>query len=82
MSDATLTAQIQSFLVDEFLFGEGTVEPSDDLFETGVVDSLGFLRVLAYMDRSFGVQVSMSEIVMENFNTVEKVAAYVVANRS
>ena len=82
MSDATLTAQIQSFLVDEFLFGEGTVEPSDDLFETGVVDSLGFLRVLAFMDRSLGVQVSMSEIVMENFNTVEKVAAYVAANRS
>ena len=82
MSDATLTAQIQSFLVDEFLFGEGTVEPSDDLFETGVVDSLGFLRVLAFMERSLGVQVSMSEIVMENFNTVEKVAAYVAANRS
>ena len=77
-----ITQQIQDFLVEEFLFGEGTVEPSDDLFETGVVDSLGFMRVLAFMDRAFGVQVSMSEIVMENFNTVEKVAAYVATHRS
>ena len=28
------------------------------------------------------VQVSMSEIVMENFNTVDKVAAYIAAHRS
>ena len=82
MSASTVTGQIQDFLVEEFLFGEGSVEPSDDLFETGVVDSLGFMRVLAFMDRAFGVQVSMSEIVMENFNTVEKVAAYVAAHRA
>ena len=82
MSDSALVEQIQSFLVDEFLFGEGEVLPTDDLFDTGVVDSLGFLRVLAYMDRAFGVQVSMSEIVMDNFNTVEKVAAYVIAHRA
>ena len=82
MSDLSVSEQIQAFLVEEFLFGEGTVSPADDLFETGVVDSLGFLRVLAYMDRAFGVQVSMSEIVMENFNTVDKVAAYIAAHRS
>ena len=82
MTDSALTQQIQEFLVEEFLFGEGSVEPGDDLFETGVIDSLGFMRLLAYMDRTLGVEVSMSEIVMENFNTVEKVAAYVAARRS
>jgi acyl carrier protein len=82
MTDADLVQQIQDFLVDEFLFGEGRVEPSDDLFETGVMDSLGFMRLLNFMDRQLGVAVSMSEIVMDNFNTVEKVAAYVAAHRS
>ena len=82
MTQSALTQQIQEFLVEEFLFGEGSVEPGDDLFETGVIDSLGFMRMLAYMDRTLGVEVSMSEIVMENFNTVEKVAAYVAARRS
>ena len=82
MTESALTQQIQEFLVEEFLFGEGSVEPGDDLFETGVIDSLGFMRLLAYMDRTLGVEVSMSEIVMENFNTVEKVASYVAARRS
>jgi acyl carrier protein len=82
MPENALTQQIREFLVEEFLFGEGSVEPGDDLFETGVIDSLGFMRMLAYMDRTLGVEVSMSEIVMENFNTVEKVAAYVASRRS
>ena len=82
MSDPDLTRQIQAFIVEEFLFGEGNVAPDDDLFETGVVDSLGFMRLLAYMDRTFGVQVAMADIVMENFNTAHKVAAYVTTHRN
>ena len=82
MSESQLIRQIQDFIVEEFLFGEGSVGASEDLFATGVLDSLGFMRMLVFLDRDLGVAVSMSEIVMESFNTVDKVAAYVMAHRS
>ncbi len=78
MTDA-IELELERFLVTEFLYGEGTLAPDQDLFGTHVLDSLGVIRLIAFCGERFGVRVDPSDITIENFETLRKTAAYVRA---
>ena len=49
----------------------------DDLFTTGVLDSLNFVTLLQFLNKHLGVKFLPSELLFEHFDTVEKIAAMV-----
>lgn len=51
-----------------------------DLFQTGTLDSLGFVDLLARLEQEFGMKISIEDIEIENFRCIEKIAEF-VANR-
>jgi methoxymalonate biosynthesis acyl carrier protein len=50
-----------------------------DLIETGLVDSLTFVRFLATLEEEFGVQVSLEDLEIEHFRTIARIASFVAA---
>ncbi len=77
---AAIAAQLRAHIVDECLFGEGTVEDEQHLFEAGVLDSMSFLQLLAHFRGRYGVEVAMADITLEQFATVGRMARYLVAH--
>lgn len=69
--------QIARYISSTFLHGERTVAFDEPLFESGIIDSLGFITLLSYLEKTFRVRIGMAEITMEKFNTVESMAAIV-----
>jgi len=55
--------------------------PADDanLVETGVLDSLMFVSLLLHVEQDFGVKINLEELEIENFNSVAKIANFVLA---
>ncbi len=47
-----------------------------DLFETGILDSLQFVELLAALEEAFGVRVSVEEIVIDDFRTISRIAHF------
>jgi len=74
-----IAAQVEAWIVSQFLGGEGPVDWDEDLFEEGILDSFGFMLVLTFLQDTFGVQVQMRDITMDRFDTVAKIAAQVRA---
>ncbi|QWV93984.1 acyl carrier protein [Geomonas oryzisoli] len=77
MTDYTDT--IRSFIQNE-MAGPGTkvtLSPSDSLIDKGIVDSLGVQRLIAYLEKEFGVQIADTEIVPEHFETISAVAEFI-----
>lgn len=72
----TLESVVCDYIIEEFLFGEGEVDPDEDLFEAGILDSMTFLRLLEFLDHRFGVSVPMADITMDRFNSVSRVVAH------
>lgn len=62
--------QIRSFIVENFLFGERGVEDDEPLFDSGIIDSLGLIKLIAFIEKKFNISIDMSEIMIENFNTL------------
>ena len=52
-----------------------------ELFETGLIDSLGFTELLVDIEDRFGVVISPSELEREELNTPRKIIA-LIAQRS
>jgi D-alanine--poly(phosphoribitol) ligase subunit 2 len=50
-----------------------------DLFENGLIDSLAFVELLMKLEQEFGVSVAVDDLELENFRTIERIAAFVEA---
>jgi acyl carrier protein len=49
------------------------LDDDEPLIDSGIVDSLGVLRILAFLDETLGIDLSSSEIKLENFKTVRTI---------
>jgi len=68
---------IRRFLVEAFLpdVHESEVADDLDLIENGVIDSLGLLQVIAWLESRFQVSIDVADMVPENFCSVGAIAA-------
>jgi acyl carrier protein len=68
---ASLTDALLAFVRDDLLKGRDVEIHRDTyLFEEGLVDSLGILQLIAFLELRIGRTIADSEIVMEHFRTV------------
>ncbi len=70
--------KIRDFIVENFLFDAGADEfGNDDSFlESGIIDSTGILELVEWIEETFGIQVDDMDLVPENFDSVNRLAAY------
>jgi acyl carrier protein len=48
----------------------------DDLLSAGVIDSLGVLQLVGFIEERFGYQVPDEDVVYENFYSIDALANY------
>ena len=69
-----LTESLLTFVRDDLLKGRrADVDPDTYLFEEGMVDSLGILRLIAFLELEIGRPIADHEVVMEHFRTVRTI---------
>ncbi len=73
-----IETQIKQFILKNLYFAEdNTLDDDASFLETGVVDSTGVMELVAFVQAEFGVTVEPQEIVVENFDSIRKVACFV-----
>lgn len=79
----TTNEMVRDFLVETFLLTGNDVELQGDtsLLEEGIVDSTGVLDVILFVEQTFGISVADEDVVPDNFDSVNKIAAYVDRKR-
>jgi acyl carrier protein len=74
-----LSAKIKEFIITEVNpeLNLTHIDDSEPLIESGIVDSLGVLKIMSFLDESFGVDLSSEEIKLENFRDVRTICELV-----
>jgi acyl carrier protein len=73
-----ITVRIRTFLVDSFLLGDDAgFDDGDSLIEAGIVDSTGVMEVVTFLEESFGIAIRDDELVADNLDSIERLAAFV-----
>lgn len=63
--------------VEETLLGGRPVEMDENLLLSGLVDSLGVMSLVTFIEEEYGFQIPFDDVVIENFMSLEAIEAYV-----
>jgi len=55
---------------------EEELEPQDDLLGAGVLDSLGMMKLILFIETEFSTKIPSEDMVIENFMTVNHISEY------
>jgi len=75
---------VKAFVLAEFLSGEDPNELTDEveLMTLGILDSVGVLKLVAFLEERFSVTLAPHEVGKGHLNTLRSIAGLVVAKRS
>ncbi len=76
-----ISGHIRHFIIQNFLFGEEAALPGDEvsLLQRGLIDSLGVLDLVSFVEQQFGIKVGEEDMIPENFDSVTSLTSYVCA---
>jgi acyl carrier protein len=74
-----IEARVRAFLAENFPTDPGAAPLHADtsLFEAGLIDSMGVLTVVTWIEETFGVVVDDDEVVPENIDGIARLSRYI-----
>jgi acyl carrier protein len=71
-------ASVREFILKQFpLARKNRIKDSDHLLDSGMLDSLGVLEIVTFIEGEYGFAVSEEDLVPENFETIDYIAAFI-----
>ncbi len=53
------------------------IELQDDLLSTGVIDSMGMMKLLTFIEKEANFKIPPEDMTVENFMTLESIMGYI-----
>lgn len=70
--------KVRDFVTTNFYVADpASLEDRTSLLDHGIIDSTGVLEVIMFIETTFGVTVEDSEMLPENLDSIERIAAFV-----
>ena len=74
---------VRQFLLSNFYVADpNTLVDDASLLDQGVIDSTGMLELIFFIEQKFEIKVENNEMVPENLDTVDGIAAFVDRKKS
>lgn len=74
-----IQAQIRDFIAQNLLYSDNGFGYRDDasFLEEGIVDSVGVMDLVLFIEETFGLTVEDEDLTPDNFDSVNKLATYI-----
>jgi acyl carrier protein len=77
-----IVGEIQSYVLSEFAAERDEIAPDENLLGQGILDSMGILKLVTFLEERFGIATDDDDLIPENFETIELMRAFVERKRS
>lgn len=76
---ATIDKDVRQFLADNFILDDGGagLEADESLTQAGVLDSMGVLELIMFIEQHFDVSIPDEDTLPENLDSVSRIVGYV-----
>ena len=76
----TIAQPIRAFIQEQFLFGYEEEDFPDDMsfLEHGIIDSLGILELISFIEAQFEIKVQDEEILPENMDSIDGLCQFII----
>jgi acyl carrier protein len=73
--------EIREFIRRDLARDVERVDGSQSLLEAGILDSLGVLALVSFIEGRYGIGISDDELLPENFDSIDAIATFVARRR-
>ena len=73
---------IHDYLLTEFGADRDAFAPGENLLAQGVIDSMGILKLVAFLEERFDIETDDDDMLPENFESLTALCAFVERKRS
>lgn len=73
--------KIRSIVIENLLNGK-EVSGDQDLLISGIIDSLGVMRLVRLLEAEFDIKIPAEDVVIEHFGSIDMLTAYLEARIS
>jgi acyl carrier protein len=73
-----LKNEVRQFILNTSYVSEDILEYDTLIFTQGIMDSMGFMSLVTYLDEHFKVKVNDSELIESNFESIDAISDYVM----
>ena len=81
MEKQTLTVRhrIRQFILEHFPLARkpSIIEDDSPLLDSGIIDSLGVLDLVSFIEKEFEITIADEDLMAENFESIVSIAAFV-----
>jgi acyl carrier protein len=73
--------QIKQYIAENYLFSNNGFNLDDDesFLEAGIVDSLGVVELVSFVEETYDIEVPDDDIVPDNFDSVNNLTTYIAS---
>lgn len=78
---AAVSARLRSYIEENFLYMRPNfaLGDEDSLLSKGVIDSMGVIEVITFLQDEFGIAIEDDEVTEQNLGSIGAITRYVVA---
>lgn len=80
LSANTINEKIRSFIINSVKIPD--LSSDDNLFETGIVNSLFAIQMMTFLEKTFSIRVTTDDLLMENFKSVNSATSFVLQKKN
>jgi acyl carrier protein len=75
----TIMSGVEKFLLTEIAadLGKKSLGPDEDLLEQRVIDSMGILKLVVFLEKTHNIKILDEDIVPENFQSLNSIVRFV-----
>lgn len=72
-------SKIRNYILETTLAETNNIEDDTLIFETGLLDSMGFLFLIEFIKDELGIVINDDELIVENFETINHISEFLDA---
>ena len=75
-NNLTINKKIKDFILQETFADSKQIQDDTLVFKEGFFDSLGFVRLITYLEEEFDIKISDTDLVEVNFESINAITAF------
>jgi len=75
---------VRQYIIENFLFGDDSIleNNSMSLLDGGIIDSVGVMELVAFLEQDFELVVADEDLIPENLDSVDNLTAFIGQRRA
>jgi acyl carrier protein len=84
MTPGEVTSRVRGYITENFLYMRPnfTIGDDDSLLGNGIIDSMGVIEVITFIQQEFEITIDDEDITEENLGTLAAIARYVLSKKA